>query len=425
MAGDKFDYSWIRSRSIRIGLVVAFILAVAAPPVAAGQHALVIGNGDYTNLEPLQSARPAALRVEQLMREKGFTVSMATDATNGAMRAAIQAFAQRLAAGDTAFVFYSGHAFQLMDRNYLVPVNADLRSRLDLIAQAVDIASILNAMQRVPLRLGALFIDAAFETDFAKSGDGMKGGLAPIEVDTNDWVVMLAAQPNRVFPIRPGQTTLFGRALITELSKLDTMLDTLIDSVAERVRRASAGRQTVWVSSTLTGAPVPLREPEPGASPTPTVQAPPPTPTVPSPAAAEPPAIPPGDTPRRTGADTILWETIADSTDPGVFAAFLARYPDSRHAAAAQERLTALRERQPPATPSTYDLSALIAFDQTLSYEERAKVQRHLREMGLYDGAVDGVFGTGTRSAIRAFQERGGSRRTGYLTPEELDSLLR
>lgn len=414
MPFDDYSYSLVRLRWFCCGLAVAFVLAVVPPPAFGGQHALVIGNSDYTNLESLQSARPAALRVQQLLREKGFTVSIATDATNGAMRAAIHAFAQRLATGDTAFVFYSGHAFQLMDRNYLVPVNANLRSRLDLIAQAVDLASILNAMQRVSLRLGAVFIDAAFETDFVKASGEMKGGLAPIDVTADDWVVMLAAQPNRVFPIRPGQTTLFGRALITTLSEPDIILGPLIDTVADGVSRASAGRQTVWVASTLTSAQLPLREPEPGAPP----------PIVEAPAPSSEPVAGPASIPPAGGADTILWETIADSTDPGVFAAFLARYPESRHAAAARDRMAALQQRQPTSPPAGYDLSALIAFDQTLSFDERTQVQRRLQGLGLYDGAIDGVFGTGTRSAIRAFQELNGGRRTGYLTPEELDALL-
>ncbi len=50
-------------------------------------------------------------------------------------------------------------------------------------------------------------------------------------------------------------------------------------------------------------------------------------------------------------------------------------------------------------------------------------VQRYLKTLGLYAGAVDGMVGGGTRAAIRAFQRRKGLRVDGRITPALIDAL--
>lgn len=50
-------------------------------------------------------------------------------------------------------------------------------------------------------------------------------------------------------------------------------------------------------------------------------------------------------------------------------------------------------------------------------------VQRGLTQAGHDTRGVDGVFGSGTRSSIRAWQKSRGEPETGYLTAAQLDAL--
>ena len=61
----------------------------------------------------------------------------------------------------------------------------------------------------------------------------------------------------------------------------------------------------------------------------------------------------------------------------------------------------------------------------SLDSDERRFVQRGLMVEGFYTGAVDGLFGRGTRSALRQWQESRGLLVTGYLTLDQVAELKR
>ena len=58
-------------------------------------------------------------------------------------------------------------------------------------------------------------------------------------------------------------------------------------------------------------------------------------------------------------------------------------------------------------------------FETQLTEAERRAVQQDLQRLGLYSGAIDGLFGSGTRSGIRAFQAAIGEPETGTLSVDQ------
>jgi hypothetical protein len=65
----------------------------------------------------------------------------------------------------------------------------------------------------------------------------------------------------------------------------------------------------------------------------------------------------------------------------------------------------------------------LTLLERSLSRAAKRAVQRKLRDLGLYDGLVDGVFGPQTRSAIEQFQASRSEDRTGVMTRRQLLEL--
>jgi membrane-bound lytic murein transglycosylase B len=55
-----------------------------------------------------------------------------------------------------------------------------------------------------------------------------------------------------------------------------------------------------------------------------------------------------------------------------------------------------------------------------ITMKEREELQHHLRELGYYDGKVDGKIGTGSRDAIQAFQKQMGLDPDGHPSKEVL-----
>ena len=97
------------------------------------------------------------------------------------------------------------------------------------------------------------------------------------------------------------------------------------------------------------------------------------------------------------------------------YTAYLAEYPNGRHVAEAKRRREAAREeeeRRKAAAPAEVEKALRLTQGQ------KALVQHGLVSKGYEIGAVDGVLGRRTRSAIRSHQGREGLARTGHLTAE-------
>jgi hypothetical protein len=81
----------------------------------------------------------------------------------------------------------------------------------------------------------------------------------------------------------------------------------------------------------------------------------------------------------------------------------------------------------PPAVGATSPpLPAPVApaSEAAMSDAERRRVQIALAQLGYYSDRIDGVFGPGTRAAIRRFQHEIKANMTGVLTPAETSRLL-
>lgn len=61
---------------------------------------------------------------------------------------------------------------------------------------------------------------------------------------------------------------------------------------------------------------------------------------------------------------------------------------------------------------------------QRIGAQETLEAEQRLATLGYWTGPVDGIFDSGSRHALVAFQKVEGRKRTGELTSEELEALL-
>ena len=105
-------------------------------------------------------------------------------------------------------------------------------------------------------------------------------------------------------------------------------------------------------------------------------------------------------------------DTVRDYED------YLRRYPSGVYAKVAQARITALSQpRIDPVEQAEIDLG--------LTQAERRRIQEQLTVLGYNPRGVDGVFGLGSRTAIRAWQRNEQLSQTGYLTREQVTLMAR
>jgi peptidoglycan hydrolase-like protein with peptidoglycan-binding domain len=67
------------------------------------------------------------------------------------------------------------------------------------------------------------------------------------------------------------------------------------------------------------------------------------------------------------------------------------------------------------ALPSPAAAQAALAYSQPLSPSALMQVQDRLRQLGLYSGRIDGVWGPGSQQALERFQQGNGLQVTGQL----------
>ncbi len=101
---------------------------LSVAPAAANEQrvALVIGNAAYKEA-PLRNPVNDATDMAAELKQMGFSVMLRTNSGPREMRAAIREFSQSLRKGGVGLFYFAGHGVQAKGRNYLIPVNADIR----------------------------------------------------------------------------------------------------------------------------------------------------------------------------------------------------------------------------------------------------------------------------------------------------------
>jgi uncharacterized caspase-like protein len=154
--------------------------------------ALVIGNTAYVvgRLQnPVQDARAMATSLRHL----GFEVLAHENLSYRDMRRAVAEFGERIANGGVGLFYYSGHGIQVNGKNYLVPVDADIKNERYVAAEAVDADSVLLQMQEGKTRVNIVILDACRDNPFGGRARGLGRGLAFMDVPAGTYVAYSTA----------------------------------------------------------------------------------------------------------------------------------------------------------------------------------------------------------------------------------------
>jgi formylglycine-generating enzyme required for sulfatase activity len=315
--------SWFR----RLPLVLGALLALTAPGSAQqdappARIALVIGNSAYPQAR-IAEAVTDSRAVAATLRGGAFDVVTAEDVNRAELQQAIATFAGKLKRGAHAVVFYSGHAVQLRNRNFLVPVGAQ-----DVAQDAVDLDQLIDPLIVARPASAVVVLDASRDNPWqAKLSRSSKGLLAHERMETI--AVVFTAAPGQTVPdgvARPNPAVQeWLQAIRTPGLDMTTALARTRDAVARLTRR----NQQLWISS----------EPPKGLIVTPVAR---PAAIAETSRAVIPPPAPdtsPSRTDERTDAyELAFWETIRTSKSAAEYRAYLDAYPNGRFAALARTR---------------------------------------------------------------------------------------
>ncbi|MBR0717650.1 caspase family protein [Bradyrhizobium liaoningense] len=169
--------------------------------------ALVIGNGAYRNVHPLDNPPRDAKLIAGVLRDVGFqTVVATTDLTRDKFFETLQTFAKEAEKADWAVVYYAGHGFEIGGVNYLVPIDAKLAADKDAESQAVALEQVIAAVGAAR-KLRLVILDACRDNPFAPT---MQRTLSLKLVDKGFSNIEPGAGFMVVYAAKHGETALDG-----------------------------------------------------------------------------------------------------------------------------------------------------------------------------------------------------------------------
>ncbi|WP_448954506.1 caspase family protein [Labrys neptuniae] len=229
-----------------------------APAPIGRRIALVIGNGAYTSAGALPNPKRDAAKLAQTLRSIGFDdVQLVEDLDVQGFNRALQAFSDKATQADWAVVYYAGHGMEVDNVNYLIPVDAKLKSERDILFEAVPLDRVMAAGEGAK-SLHLVILDACrnnpFEGAMAKktATRSVTRGLSRVEPDGASLVVY-AAKAGQVALDGDGGNSPFVTALDTNLRKPNVEIGKLFRLVRDDVMKATDRQQEPFTYGSLPG----------------------------------------------------------------------------------------------------------------------------------------------------------------------------
>jgi uncharacterized caspase-like protein len=367
-------------------ILACLLLLVFAASAAHAERrvALVIGNSGYEHVTKLTNPDNDAKGMAEKLASLDFEVVTGTDLSLRDMRKTVREFIAKLEGADLALFFYAGHGLQVNGENYLVPIDAQLSSYVDLEFEAMPANLILNAMEH-STKVNLVFLDACRNNPLAENlarsmgtRSGSVGrGLAKIGSGVGS-LISFATQPGNVALDGEGKNSPFTTALLKHLGTPGQDITRDLVMVRRDVLEATKGQQVPWDNSSLTGEVI-LKQLE-------MVQ----------PAEPEKPAINPQ-------IELAYWDSIKSAESIAYFETYLARYPDGQFADIARIRIDELKSRSEAeaARNAKPDTSAEIAFWQSIQNATRPEMYETYLEQ-----YPDGIYAKLARLKILSLERQ-------------------
>jgi Caspase domain/Putative peptidoglycan binding domain len=414
-----------------ITLIVSLICMVFTADAAKAERrvAFVVGNGTYKNVAQLPNPPVDAKAMANVLRKVGFDVVEGTNLTRDKMTERLLEFGKKAQGADVAVFFYAGHGIAIGGTNYLLPVDADIKSEMDVkLGAAINIDLTLDqTMSDAKVKL--VFLDACRDNPFAAK---IKSSASTRSVSVQSGLAEMKSGEGTLiaFATGPGQTALdgqegtnspFTRALIAHITTPGIEIQQAMTEVRAQVNEETNKGQLPWGHTNLIGSVYlnPAAAPAPGAAP-----------GAPAAVASLNPAAAGSN---GTDVELEFWRSVKESNKPDELNAYLTNYPNGQFKSLALARIASL-ENGPSTTtrnlttgvdPATFtDDSNQVTEDQIgLERGQRRDVQRRLNGLG-FDTKVTGKFDDDTRGVIKRWQAARGYPSTGYLNKLQHKALL-
>src|SRR5690242_15777426 len=249
-------------RYLTVALSLACTLLTAQAAKADRRVAFVVGNGSYTNVTQLPNPPVDAKAMAATLRNVGFDVVEGTNLTRDKMTEKLLDFGRKAQGADIAVFYYAGHGIAISGTNYLLPVDADIKSEMDVkLGTAINIDVTLDqTMGDAKVKL--VFLDACRDNPFAariKSNSptrsvAVQTGLAEMKSGEGTLIAFATGPGQTALDGEAGGDSPFTRALIANIAQPGVEIQQAMTAVRAQVNEETNKSQLPWGHTNLIGA---------------------------------------------------------------------------------------------------------------------------------------------------------------------------
>ncbi|WP_296427026.1 peptidoglycan-binding protein [Yoonia sp.] len=342
-------------------LILTAALAAMALPAVADDAALLIGVERYRDLSRVSGGTDVT-RADDDLRDAGYTVLALTNGSARDMARSLADFTTEAENADRLVVGLSGRFVTDGGRAWFLSADADSPTLFGMGGTAVSLDSIMAVLAKTP---GQSVLILGLDTGADDTLDTyLREGLGDLDVPQG--VTVLIGAPNVADDVLSDAVTRAGGDVMAFVR--DNRRLTAVGYAPQRlVMQPQAGD----------AAPAPRPISDPTLS---------------------------------------FWTAAQAANTADSYRNFLFQYPNSPYAAEARRRLDEIEN-----DPVRMDQLAEDALN--LSRSERRAIQENLTLLDYNTRGVDGIFGPGSRSAIRNWQQTNGFNQTSFLTAEQISRI--
>ncbi len=410
-------------RYLTVILSLFCMLLSAQAAMADRRVAFVVGNGAYKNVAQLPNPAIDAKAMAAVLRNVGFEVVEGTNLTRDSMTERLLEFGKKAQGADVAVFFYAGHGIAIGGTNYLLPIDADIKSEMDVkLGAAINIDLTLDqTMSDAKVKL--VFLDACRDNPFtakiksnsATRSVSVQSGLAEMKSGEGTLIAFATGPGQTALDGQEGTNSPFTRALIAHITSPGVEIQQAMTEVRAQVNEETSKGQLPWGHTSLIGS-VYLN---PAAAPAANA------------AASTPAAV--ASSSGATDVELEFWRSVKESNKPEELNAYLTNYPNGQFKPLALARIAALENGPSNTTrnlttgidPLTFTEEASQTTEDQIGLDkgQRRDVQRRLTGLG-FDTKVSGKFDESTRAVITRWQAARGYPKTGFLNKLQHKALL-
>lgn len=214
--------------------------------------ALVVGNSNYLS-SPLKNPANDARTMARTLRKLGFEVDEKTDLNYFQFNEAVENFGNRLKTGGVGLFYYAGHGMQVQGNNYLIPVDAKMKSENEVRYKAIDAGLVLAKMEQAKSDVNIVVLDACRDNPFGRSFRSSSHGLANMEAPNGTIIAYATAPGKTASDGEGGSNGLYTAELARVLETPGLKVEDVFKRVLRGVREKSANAQIPWLATSFEG----------------------------------------------------------------------------------------------------------------------------------------------------------------------------